>query len=402
MERSEAGTEGLRRIIPSAQEERIAKNAARYSPGAVTAIISQTSIQFHRKETSKMSLQSLIASGTKVWLDSIEPALVKKNRASGASGATSNPIIIEGIIKASTDLDEQFKELLQRGNSDTEIAWALTDHLVKAAQAVFLPVWEETSGNNGYVSFELDPLLEDKANPVPTADATKKYIELGKKWATGHRNRMIKVPATEAGLGALEELAAAGVTLNVTLIFSERQYKIARDAVWKGAQRRPDKGVGLKSVYSIFVSRVDVYTEKHVPELSNEAQGLVGIVNAKRLWQLNQAFWKDKGLKLQQEIIFASTGTKKPTDPPDKYVEALAGSDIQTNPPATNEAVEKLDKQYTRKVDQMPAQAILDEIDKKVNPKKMEDTLMQEGTLKFADPQKALLKQIGEKRAKLK
>jgi len=347
-----------------------------------------------------MSLKSLIATGTKVWLDSIDPPLVKKNRALGASGATSNPIIVADIIKQG-HFDDQISEHLEKGSDDTTIAWAMTDQLVKDAQSVFLPVWQESKGNNGYVSFELDPLLEDKANPVPTAEATKRYIELGKKWAAGHQNRMIKVPATAAGLAALEELAAAGVTLNVTLIFSDRQYKIARDAVWKGAQRRKNGLDGFKSVYSIFVSRVDVYTEKHVPELSKDAQGLVGIVNAKRLWQANQAFWKDKGLKNQQEIIFASTGTKKPSDPPDKYVEALAGSDIQTNPPATNDAVDKLNKQYTRKVDQMPAKAILDEIDAKVDTAKMEDTLMQEGTLKFADPQKALLKQIASKRGEM-
>ena len=154
-------------------------------------------------------------------------------------------------------------------------------------------------------------------------------------------------------------------------------------------------------MYSIFVSRVDVYTEKHVPELSPAAQGLVGIVNAKRLWHLNQEFWKDKGLPLQQEIIFASTGTKKASDPADKYVEALAGSDIQTNPPATNAAVEKLGKTYTKKVDQMPLDAVLREIDEKINAKKMEETLMQEGTVKFADPQKALIRSIAEKRAAL-
>jgi len=121
----------------------------------------------------------------------------------------------------------------------------------------------------------------------------------------------------------------------------------------------------------------------------------------KRLWKMNQEFWKDKGLKLQQEIIFASTGTKKPTDPPDKYVEALAGSDIQTNPPATNEAVEKLQKQYTRKVDQMPDKAILDDIDAKVDQAKMEQVLMTEGAAKFADPFNALLKLIAQKRASL-
>jgi transaldolase len=362
---------------------------------AAAAVLSSGSKEF------AMSLKSLIESGTKVWLDSIDPPLVKKNRAAGASGATSNPIIVAEIIKQG-HFDDKITELAKAGKPDEEIAWSLTDHLVKEAQAVFLPVWKETAGNNGYVSFELDPLLEDKAKPTPTAEGTAKYIELGKKWAAGHENRMIKVPATAAGLAALEELAAAGITLNVTLIFSERQYKIARDAVWKGAQRRPDKGKGLKSVYSIFVSRVDVYTEKNLPDLSKDAQGLVGIVNAKRLWKMNQEFWKDKGLSRQQEIIFASTGTKKPTDPPDKYVEALAGSDIQTNPPATNDAVDKLDKKYTRKVDQMPPQAVLDEIDKKVDPAKMEDKLMEEGTLKFADPQKALLKQIADKRAALK
>ncbi len=347
-----------------------------------------------------MSLQSLIATGTKVWLDSIEPTLVQKNRALGASGATSNPIIIADIVKGGK-FDEKISAQLDKGLDDTAIAWELTDGLVRDAQQVFLPVWQETKGDNGYVSFELDPLLEDIAAPIPQAERTKRYIESGKKWAAGHQNRMIKVPATPAGLDSLEELAAAGITLNVTLIFSERQYKIAREAVWRGAQRRKNGLAGFKSVYSIFVSRVDVYTEKHVPDLSPAAQGLVGIVNVKRLWKMNQEFWKSKNLPLKQEIIFASTGTKKPSDPPDKYVEALAGSDIQTNPPATNEAVQKLNKTYTRKIDQLPAQATLDEIDKKVDQKKLEDKLMEEGTAKFADPQKALLKLIGEKRASL-
>ena len=228
-----------------------------------------------------------------------------------------------------------------------------------------------------------------------------KYIELGKKWSAGHKNRMIKVPATPAGLDALEELASAGLTLNVTLIFSERQYKIARDNIWRGAQRRKNGLSDFKSVYSIFISRLDVYTEKQVPDLSPAAQGLVGIVNVKRIWRLNQQFWKEKGLRLQQEIVFASTGVKKAGDPPDKYVEALAGSDIQTNPPATNEAVQKLNKQYTRKVDQMPPDAVLKEIDQKVDPVKMERVLMEEGLKKFADPQHALLKLIGEKRSEL-
>lgn len=346
-----------------------------------------------------MSLKSLIATGTKLWLDSVDPDAVKKNFAIGATGATSNPIIISDILKTGRH-DGRIAALVEKGLNDEAIAWEMTDGLVSDAQKVFRSVWEKTKGNDGFVSFELDPLLEDTQLAPPHAERVKRYIELGKKWGIGRGNRLIKVPATAAGLDALEELCAAGINLNVTLIFSERQYKIARENVWRGAQRRKDRN-SFKSVYSIFVSRVDVYTEKQVPQLSAAAQGLVGIVNAKRLFLLNQEFWKGKNLPLQQEIIFASTGTKKPTDAPDKYVEALAGSDIQTNPPATNDAVDKLNKKYTRLVDRLPPKTVLDDIDAKVDVKKMEDVLMAEGAAKFADPHKALLKLIGEKRGVL-
>ena len=128
---------------------------------------------------------------------------------------------------------------------------------------------------------------EDKDQKKNTAERTAEYVELGKKWSAGHKNRLIKVPATPGGLAAIEELVAAGVNVNITLIFSERQYKIARDAVYRAVQRRSDKE-NVKTVYSIFVSRVDVYTEDHVPDLSPAAQGLVGIVNAKRIWKMNR------------------------------------------------------------------------------------------------------------------
>lgn len=344
-------------------------------------------------------LKSLVASGTKLWLDSIDPDLVRANRAEGATGATSNPVIISDLIKTGR-FDQQIHQLLDQGLSDDEVAWKLTDKLVRDAQDVFMPVWEETQGNDGYVSFELDPLLEDPQANIPKLERVRRYVELGKKWAAGHKNRMIKVPATPAGLEALEPLCAAGITLNVTLVFSPRQYRAAREAIWHGAQQRPTREP-FKSVYSIFVSRVDIYTEKHVPDLSAAAQGMVGIVNAKQIWKDNNAWWGEKYLPLKQEMIFASTGTKKPEDPPWKYVEAFAGSDIETNPPATNEAVAKSGRTFTRQVDQMPPQEVLDEIAKKVDIAKMEAVLMEEGIKKFADPQKALLKLIGEKRASL-
>ena len=345
-------------------------------------------------------LQSLIASGTKLWIDSIDPELVKRDRAAGASGATSNPVIISDLIRTGR-FDADIQRLVKQGLSDDAVAWQLTDELVKQAQAVFLPVWEASQGNDGYVSFELDPLIEDPQANLPQEERVGRYVELGKKWSAGHKNRMIKVPATPAGLAALEELCAFGVTLNVTLIFSPRQYEAARDAIWKGAQRRSAL-TKFKSVYSIFVSRVDIYTEKQIHALSPAAQGLVGIVNAKQIWAQNHAFWADKKLPLAQEMIFASTGTKKPEDPPWKYVDAFAGSDIQTNPPATNDAIAKSGRMFTRQVDQLPPQGVLDEIGAKVDLAKLENVLMEEGIQKFADPQKVLLKVIAEKRAALK
>lgn len=343
------------------------------------------------------ALKSLVSTGTKLWLDSIDPELVQTNRAFGATGATSNPIIVSDLIKTGR-FDSQISAQREKGLDDEAIAWAVTDELVSDAQKVFLPVWEETHGNDGYVSFELDPLIEDIDSTETTEQRAARYIELGKKWAAGHKNRMIKVPATPGGLAALEELSAAGITLNVTLIFSERQYHAAREAIWRGAQRRASLE-NFKSVYSIFVSRIDVYTEKNVPELSKEAQGQVGIFNVKRIWQQNEEFWADKKLPLKQEIIFASTGTKKPEDPADKYVAALAGSDIQTNPPATNDAVQKLGKTYTRQVDKQLPQLVVDDIVAKVDFQKMEEVLMQEGLEKFASPQKALIALIASKRS---
>lgn len=342
-------------------------------------------------------LRSIIDAGTKLWLDSVDPDLIASNRALGATGATSNPIIITDLIKSGR-FDKPLAELLAKSASDEEVAWALTNQVVTDAQRVFAPVREQTKGDDGYVSFELDPLLEDPASPLSLPQRIERYIALGTKWSAGHTNRMIKVPATPGGLGALEELCARGVTLNVTLIFSMRQYEAARDAIWRGAQRRRNLDE-FKSVYSIFISRVDVYTEKQVPTLSPAAQGQVGIVNVKHIWRANQAFWQAHPTPLRQEVVFASTGTKKPEDPPWKYVEALTGSDIQTNPPATNEAVEKSGRTFTRTVDQMPAQAIVDEIATKVDAEHLEKTLMEEGLRKFADPQKQLLALIAAKRA---
>ena len=119
-------------------------------------------------------LQSLIATGTKVWLDSVDPDFVKTNRALGATGATSNPIIISDLVKTGR-YDEQLEHLLlEKGLKDDEAAWQLTDQIVARAQEVFLPVWQQTNGDNGYVSFELDPLLEDPACTLSTHERAER------------------------------------------------------------------------------------------------------------------------------------------------------------------------------------------------------------------------------------
>ncbi len=340
-------------------------------------------------------LQSLVATGTKLWLDSIDPKLVTLSKSQGATGATSNPIIVSNIVKTGL-MDGMIRELRAAGKTPEDVAWTVTNHLVSEAEKVFLPIYEATKGDDGYVSFEVDPLLEDLKLGPPHKERVARYIELGKFWAKGHPNRLIKVPATPAGIDALEDLAAAGVNLNVTLIFSEAQYKRAREAVWKGAQRLANR-TSFKSVYSIFVSRLDVYSEDQVPALGAEAQGWVGIVNAKRIWQKNQEFWADKKLPLKQEMIFASTGTKKPNDPKWKYVEAFAGSDIETNPPETNEAVAASGRSFTAQIQTLPPAAVLEAIDKHVDFQKLEDFLMADGLKKFADPQKNLLELISSK-----
>ena len=285
-------------------------------------------------------LRSLIAAGTKLWLDSIDPDLVQTNRKLGATGATSNPVIVSDLIKTGR-FDSQMQKLIDDGLDDDAIAWQLTDQLVRRRKKSSCRCGKRPAATTATSASSSIRCSKTRSSDLPHAERVARYIELGKKWSAGHKNRMIKVPATPAGLDALEELVAAGITLNVTLIFSPRQY--APPATPCGAARSGGKtSTTFKSVYSIFVSRVDVYTEKHVPAAVAAAQGQVGIVNAKRIWAENQTFWKQtRSCRSQQEMIFASTGTKKPEDPPWKYVEAFAGSDIETNPPATNDAVAK-------------------------------------------------------------
>ena len=144
-----------------------------------------------------MSLASLIATGSKIWLDGVDPDEIEKNRDRGITGATSNPAIISKIIGRG-GFDDRIDELLEQGVTDDQLAWELNDDLVKSAQQEFLAAWERTEGNDGYVSFELDPLVEDEAAGLAHSERVRRYVELGQKWSQGHKNRLIKVPASRA------------------------------------------------------------------------------------------------------------------------------------------------------------------------------------------------------------
>ena len=145
-----------------------------------------------------------------------------------------------------------------------------------------------------------------------------------------------------------------------------------------------------------------MYTEKHVPSLSPAAQGQVGIVNAKHIWQLNQQFWADKRLPIKQEMIFASTGTKKPEDPPWKYVEAFAGSRHRDQPAGHQRPVQKSGRTLHAAGRSDAAEGGAGRDRRQGDMQKLEETLMQEGLSKFADPQHALLALIASKREQLK
>ena len=344
-------------------------------------------------------LHSLIQSGTKLWLDSVDPDLVASLRDLGATGATSNPAIISGLLSGAR-FDTELNEFMQGEPDDEALAWRMTDRLVSQAESQFIDTWNATKGNDGYVSFEVDPMIDASESTLSTSERTARYVHEAQRWHAGHQNRMIKVPATPAGIGAIEEIVASGIPINVTLLFTSRQYQQASRAVWAGYQRAAQQHL-VKSVYSIFVSRVDVYTAQHVPQLAGASQGLVGLVNAKRIWKENRDFWSSKATVLDQEIVFASTGTKDPSIPPWTYVAALAGSDIQTNPPATNQAIQESSVSFTRQVDQLPPTEILADIDAKVDFDKLEEVLMKEGLAKFAAPHQDLLQSISQKRSAL-
>lgn len=299
-------------------------------------------------------LEQLAKAGQSVWYDQMERKLVTSGDLQrmidedDLRGLTSNPTIFEKAIGGSEDYDEQLATLASQGKSREEIYDELVIQDIGAAADVFLPVHEKTNGEDGFASLEVSPLLAQHTNET-VAEAKRLFVRLGRP------NVMMKIPATPEGIPAIEQAIAAGVNINVTLIFSNDVYAQVIEAYLRGLEKRVANGLPIghiASVASFFVSRIDVQADKQLAakvkdDPSLEAlMGKVAIANAKLAYQMfkdvftSERFIKlrDKGARVQRPL-WASTGTKNPKYSDVLYVESLIGPNtINTIPPATYDA----------------------------------------------------------------
>jgi transaldolase len=290
-------------------------------------------------------LAALHEAGVSIWLDSLSRELLETGafatliRDCSVTGATSNPSIFAKAITGSDRYDEQIRALAAEGVSDPqELFFALALDDVRSAADELRPAYDRTGGRDGFVSFECTPDLADDTKAT-IAQALVLWQRLARS------NVMIKVPATEAGLGAIEELTARGVNVNVTLLFSVARYEQVIDAYITGLERRIAAGQPIDqiaSVASFFVSRVDNEADAILDDRS-PVRGKVAIANACVAYahyfeRFTDGRWRkvrDAGANPQRPL-WASTGTKDPTYSDVLYIEELIAPEVvNTMPEAT-------------------------------------------------------------------
>jgi transaldolase len=364
---------------------------------------------------AKSRLQKLAERGQSIWIDNLSRQLVhggglqKLIEESFVTGVTSNPTIFQKAISQSEDYDEQLRALLETTDDPREIFFRLAEDDVRDACDVLLPVWERTSGIDGYVSIEVDPWLA-----YDTEGTFDQAIELHA--AIDRPNLHVKIPATMAGLPAIEDCIARGKSINITLIFSLDRYRAVVEAYLRGLERLVAGGGDpskVASVASFFVSRVDTEADKRLDELGNKTlQGKLAIANAKLAYRhFEEAFsgprWDflaGKGAS-RQRPLWASTSTKNPTYRDVLYVEELIGPDtVDTMPPETVEAFadhgEVRGDTVRDGVDE--AERLLEELSAVgVDYDDVVETLEDEAVRKFTDSFDELLDGIRAKRGEL-
>lgn len=299
----------------------------------------------------KTNIEKLAEFGQSAWLDNISRALIESGRlkqlvAVGLRGVTSNPTIFDKAISQSSDYDDEIISLSAKGKSVFEIYDELTVGDVRAAADILRPVYELTGGLDGYVSLEINPKLAHLAKET-VAEGKRLHKRLGRQ------NVMLKVPATDAGFLAMEELLADGISVNATLIFSADRYVGTALAYLKGIKKLLEKGgrpQEVHSVASVFVSRVDsavdkmllVSAEKELSSLAGKAAAAnCGLIFRKYLEIFSAGEFLDlreKGARAQR-LLWASTSTKNPAYSDIKYVSELIGKNtVNTMPENTFEA----------------------------------------------------------------
>ena len=362
-------------------------------------------------------LHKLSDLGQSVWIDYLSRDMIQTGelerlmKEAAVVGVTSNPTIFQKAISQGNRYDAQLKEILDSGESDAkETFLQLSSHDIGDACDLLRKVWDETNGLDGYVSWEVDPTLAyDRDATIAEARRLHEWIE--------RPNLYVKIPATEPGLGAIEEMIAAGRNINVTLIFSLERHKSVMEAYIRGVERLVESGGDAATVHSVasfFVSRVDTETDKRLDAIGGDAlelRGKLGVANAKLAYQnYLETFagerWDALAAKgaTKQRCLWASTSTKNPDYRDVLYVEELIGPEtVNTMPEETITAFQdhgRVAETLTRDV-AGARKLFLDLRDAGIDYDNVVDTLEREGVQKFSDSFDELMDGIKAKRGEL-
>jgi transaldolase len=362
------------------------------------------------------NLHKLSALGQSVWIDYLSRDMLQTGELArlmdedAVVGVTSNPTIFQKAISHGNAYDEQLKELLDAGDADPrEIFLQLSARDITDACELLAPVWDGGRGLDGYVSWEVDPTLAyDREKTTIQAKRLHEWVE--------KPNLYVKIPATEPGLGSIEDMVAAGRNINVTLIFSLARHKEVMDSYIRGLERLVEGGGDPSTVHSVasfFVSRVDTEADKRLDAIGghDELKGKLGIANAKLAYQsyletFQGPRWEPLAATgaTKQRCLWASTSTKNPEYRDVMYVEGLIGPDtVNTMPEETIRAFQDhgvVGETLSRDAD--AAKKLFDDLrEAGVDYDDVVQTLEEEGVQKFSDSFEELLDGIRSKRGEL-
>jgi transaldolase len=360
-------------------------------------------------------LKQLLEHGQSPWLDYISRSFIEDGDLKGLVdegivGVTSNPTIFQAAISDGNTYDEQLREILQSETDPKEVFLALAQVDIRNACDVLRPVFDRgDSTRDGWVSLEVDPnLAMDTQGTVEEAKRLHKMVE--------RPNLFVKIPGTEAGIQAIEDTTAAGIPVNVTLLFSLQRHRQAAEAYLRGLRRLKDDGGDLSTVASVasfFVSRVDTEADKRLDQIGghDELKGKLAIANAKLAYQTyNELFSGADWEELEaaggspQRCLWASTSTKNPAYRDVIYVEELIGPNtVNTMPRETIEHFQdhgRVENTLERDVD--GAKRTLEEFAQAgIEYDDVVAVLEREGVEKFADSFKQLFEGVAGKRDQL-